>query len=81
MALGTFFLVLGRQGKILEGVVTTPLVRRGLKYSFMCVTDILAIVKGEENKSLRVLIGGAKNEILGPSGPSLMYLSVKVLSF
>ena len=43
-----------------------------------CVTDSQAITKKERKKSLRVLTGDAKNEIMGPSGPPpLMHLSVK----
>ena len=33
------------------------------------VTDSQAIVKKERKKCLRVLIGDAKNTIMGPSGP------------
>ena len=36
-----------------------------------CVTDIEAITKKEGEKSLPVSKGGAKNKIMGPSGPPL----------
>ena len=44
-----------------------------------CVTDSYAITKKERKKSLRVLAGGAKIEIMGPSGTPLIHLSVKML--
>ena len=38
----------------------------------------MQLQKKEGEKSLPVKTGGAKNEMLGPSGPPLMHLSVKV---
>ena len=56
-----------------------------LFFTKRCVTDILAIKKKKKKKkkngekSLPVLTGCAKNEMLGPNGPPLMHFSVKEL--